>query len=167
MVEDTWGKKGFLGKEFLPKGGEKKEATLSLEPAPDSRLWIQCEDETCRCCHCNRFAIMRGRPRKLQMCHWRPQTFTSERIKSAPFAITAPFADQVYDLVKHGCHFTLLSLCPQDWKLLESKSRTWLTPPYSHRQKITLEQTAAWCYNAAKSTGATQQQPPACTPTHF
>ena len=34
----------------------------------------------------------------------------TERTKSAPLAVLAPFAQQAYDLVKHDCHFTLLSL---------------------------------------------------------
>ena len=48
----------------------------------------------------------------------------SERVKPEPFAIVAPFAEQASDLVKHDCHSTLLSLCPQDWKFLGSKNRT-------------------------------------------
>ena len=42
-----------------------------------------------------------------------------ETIKPAPFAIVAPFAEWIYDLVKHDCHFTLLSLVPRTgnhWK---------------------------------------------------
>ena len=48
----------------------------------------------------------------------------SERTKPAPFAIVAPFVEQACDLAKRDSHFTLLSLCAQDWKLLESKNRT-------------------------------------------
>ena len=29
----------------------------------------------------------------------------------------APSAEQGYDLIKYDCHFSLLSLCPQDWKI--------------------------------------------------
>ena len=36
----------------------------------------------------------------------------SERVKPEPFAVVAPFAEQACDLVKHDCHFTLLSLSP-------------------------------------------------------
>ena len=46
-----------------------------------------------------------------------------ERIKSVLFSMVALFAEWAYDLVKHDCHFTLLSLCPQGWKLLENKDR--------------------------------------------
>ena len=44
------------------------------------------------------------------------------RTKPAPLAVLVPFPDQAHDLVKHDCRFTLLSSCPQDWKLLESKN---------------------------------------------
>ena len=45
----------------------------------------------------------------------------------APFAMVAPFAEQACDLAKHDGHCTLLSLCRQDWELLEA--RTELTVP--------------------------------------
>ena len=80
-----------------------------------------------------------------------------EPVKLEPFAVVAPFAEQACDLVKHDCHFTLLSGCPQDWKLLEARPE--LTAPYSHRQKMTLERTAASCYNAATAQGPHNSSP--------
>ena len=71
--------------------------------------------------------------------------------------MVAPFAQQAYDLVKHNCHFTVLSLGPQDWKFLEVGIG--LTAPYSHRQKITLEQTAASGYNAPTAQGTQNSSP--------
>ena len=41
-----------------------------------------------------------------------------ERIKTEPVSIPALFAEQLYDLVEHDCHFTPPSLGLQDWKSL-------------------------------------------------
>ena len=79
-----------------------------------------------------------------------------ERVKPKPFAIVAPFAEQACDLVKHNSHFTRLSLSP---RLKIRKTRTELTTPYSHRQKITLEQTAASSYNTPIVQGPCNSSP--------
>ena len=47
---------------------------------------------------------------------------TDERVEPAPFTIVAPFAEQACDLVKHDCHFTLLSLSP-GWEITGSQNR--------------------------------------------
>ena len=69
------------------------------------------------------------------------------RTKVGPFSTLVPFAEQAYDLVKNGCHFTPLSFCSQDWTLLlgQEQNVTNRAPTLlSFRENVTWEQTAAY-----------------------
>ena len=72
----------------------------------------------------------------------------------------APFAEQDYDLVKHDFHFTLLSLCPQDWKLgTRKQEQNVIDLSLQTRVEDNIGSTAAPCYKAPTAQGPHDSTP--------